>query len=74
VTEKKDQGNPPKKPKAAGESRPDARRKHRHWEVIIVYEDGKHFSRVYIDQERAQRFAERQKSPRLSVPPKSEVH
>jgi len=42
----------------------DGRRKHRHWEVTIVYHDGKKFSRVYIDRERAHRFAERQrKSP-----------
>ena len=61
VTEKKEQGNSAKKPKAPGASMLDARRKHRHWEVTILYHDGKHFSRVYIDQERAQRFAERQK-------------
>ena len=42
----------------------DGRRKHRHWEVTIFYHDGKKFSRVYIDRERAHRFAERQrKSP-----------
>jgi hypothetical protein len=42
----------------------DGRRKHRHWEVTIFYHDGQRFSRVYIDRERAQRFAERQrKSP-----------
>ncbi|MDE3136869.1 MAG: hypothetical protein KGL59_09865 [Acidobacteriota bacterium] len=39
----------------------DGRRKHRHWEVTIFYHDGKRFSRVYIDRERAHRFAERQK-------------
>lgn len=42
----------------------DGRRKHRHWEVTIFYHDGQRFSRVYIDRERAHRFAERQrKSP-----------
>jgi hypothetical protein len=42
----------------------DGRRKHRHWEVTIYYHDGQRFSRVYIDRERAHRFAERQrKSP-----------
>jgi hypothetical protein len=61
VTSKKDQGNHPKKSSPAGPGKFDARRKHRHWEVTILYQDGKHFSRVYIDQERAQRFADRQK-------------
>jgi hypothetical protein len=39
----------------------DGRRKHRHWEVTIFYHDGNKFARVYIDRERAERFAERQK-------------
>lgn len=39
----------------------DGRRKHRHWEVTIYYHDGNKFSRIYIDRERAERFAERQK-------------
>jgi hypothetical protein len=39
----------------------NGRRKHRHWEVTIYYTDGKKFSRVYIDRERAERFAQRQK-------------
>lgn len=39
----------------------DGRRKHRHWEVIIQYHDGKKFARVYTDRARAERFAERQK-------------
>jgi hypothetical protein len=39
----------------------DGRRKHRHWEVSIVYHDGKKFARVYTDRARAERFAERQK-------------
>lgn len=39
----------------------DKRRKHRHWQVTVYYQDGEKFARVYIDREKAQRFAERQK-------------
>jgi hypothetical protein len=39
----------------------DRRRKHRHWQVTVYYHDGEKFARVYIDRERAQSFAERQK-------------
>jgi len=39
----------------------DRRRKHRHWQVTVYYHDGEKFARVYIDRERATRFAERQK-------------
>lgn len=39
----------------------DRRRKHRHWQVTVYYSDGEKFARVYIDRERAVRFAERQK-------------
>lgn len=39
----------------------DKRRKHRHWQVTVFYEDGEKFARVYIDREKAMRFAERQK-------------
>jgi len=39
----------------------DRRRKHRHWQVTVYYHDGEKFARVYIDRERASRFAERQK-------------
>lgn len=39
----------------------DRRRKHHHWQVTVFYADGDKFARVYIDQERARRFAERQK-------------
>ena len=52
------------KTKKAGKSsrmRRDRRRKHRHWQVTIYYRDGEKFARVYIDRERATRFAERQK-------------
>jgi len=52
-----------KKKKASKSSRPsrDRRRKHRHWQVTVYYHDGEKFARVYIDRERAERFAERQK-------------
>ena len=39
----------------------DRRRKHRHWQVTVYYHDGEKFARVYIDRERAERFADRQK-------------
>jgi hypothetical protein len=39
----------------------DKRRKHRHWQVTVYYHDGEKFARVYIDRERAVRFADRQK-------------
>jgi len=42
----------------------DRRRKHHHWQVTVYYHDGEKFARVYIDRERAQHFAQRQrKSP-----------
>lgn len=39
----------------------DRRRKHRHWQVTVYYADGEKFARVYIDRDRAEHFAERQK-------------
>jgi hypothetical protein len=39
----------------------DRRRKHHHWQVTVYYHDGERFARVYIDRERAERFAARQK-------------
>jgi len=39
----------------------DRRRKHHHWQVTVYYRDGEKFARVYIDRERAERFAARQK-------------
>lgn len=39
----------------------DKRRKHRHWQVTVFYRDGERFARVYIDRDRAERFAVRQK-------------
>jgi hypothetical protein len=42
----------------------DKRRKHQHWQVTVYYADGEKFARVYIDRDRAQKFADRQrKSP-----------
>ena len=41
--------------------RRDRRRKHQHWQVTVYYHDGEKFARVYIDRERAERFAHRQK-------------
>jgi hypothetical protein len=52
------------KPRKSNRMRRDRRRKHRHWQVTIYYRDGEKFARVYIDRDRANRFAERQrKSP-----------
>ena len=39
----------------------DLRRKHSHYLVTITYGDGETFGRVYIDREKAEKFAERQK-------------
>lgn len=39
----------------------DRRRKHHHWRVTVYYHDGERFARVYIQRERAERFAARQK-------------
>ncbi len=52
-----------KKPRAKKGTRlqDDRRRKHRHWQVTVFYRDGEKFARVYIDRERASRFADRQK-------------
>jgi hypothetical protein len=50
-----------KPPTKSNRMRRDRRRKHRHWQVTIYYRDGEKFARVYIDRERATRFAERQK-------------
>jgi hypothetical protein len=51
-----------KKPaKKIGRVKKDRRRKHKHWQVTVYYHDGEKFARVYIDRERAERFADRQK-------------
>jgi hypothetical protein len=39
----------------------DKRRKHRHWQVTVYYTDGEKFARVYVDREKAERFAARQR-------------
>jgi hypothetical protein len=39
----------------------DRRRKHHHWRVTVYYGDGETFARVYIDLEKARKFAKRQK-------------
>jgi hypothetical protein len=49
------------KPKGSSRFQRDRRRKHRHWQVTVYYHDGEKFGRVYIDRDRAERFAERQK-------------
>jgi hypothetical protein len=49
------------KPKKGARASQDRRRKHQHWQVTLYYRDGERFARVYIDRERALRFAERQK-------------
>ncbi|MGB0034142.1 MAG: hypothetical protein WBP79_01555 [Candidatus Acidiferrales bacterium] len=50
-----------KKPGKSSRLHRDRRRKHRHWQVTVYYHDGEKFARVYIDRDRASRFAERQK-------------
>lgn len=45
----------------------DRRRKHHHWVATLFYADGEKFARVYVDREKAQRFAERQKKSPLVV-------
>ncbi len=50
-----------KKARKRSRFRGDRRRKHRHWQVTVYYHDAEKFARVYIDRERAVRFAERQK-------------
>ena len=45
--------------------RNDKRRKHHHWVATLFYADGGKFERVYLDREKARRFAERQKKSPL---------
>lgn len=44
-----------------GAVRTDRRRKHEHWQATVFYHDGETFARIYIDEGKARRFAERQK-------------
>jgi hypothetical protein len=37
----------------------DRRRKHHHWLVTVTYRDNQTFERVYIDREKAKKFAAR---------------
>lgn len=39
----------------------DRRRKHHHYLVSVYYADGEKFGRVYTDEDKAKRFAERQR-------------
>jgi hypothetical protein len=48
------------KSKVAGRKK-DRRRKHDHWLVTLTYADKETFERVYVDREKAAKFAERQK-------------
>ena len=49
----------------------DGRRKHHHFEAKIFYKDGEVFARRYINEEKAQRIAERQrKSPGVKNRPR----
>jgi hypothetical protein len=42
----------------------DRRRKHQHWLATIFYADGERFARVYLSEERAKNFADKErKSP-----------
>jgi hypothetical protein len=41
--------------------RKDRRRKHHHWLVTVTYSDNGTFARIYIDREKAEKFAARQK-------------
>lgn len=43
----------------------DKRRRHHHWMVKIFYSDNDFFSRVYTDEEKARKFAARQKKSPL---------
>jgi hypothetical protein len=53
-----------KAPSKSPRMKSDKRRKHQHWQVTVYYADGEKFARVYIDRDRAQKFADRQrKSP-----------
>jgi len=47
--------------------RKDRRHRHHHWVVTLFYSDGGTFERVYIDREKARRFAKRQKKSPVVV-------
>jgi hypothetical protein len=50
-----------KKPTAKLAFTKDRRRKHKHWQVTVLYRDGEKFARVYTDRKKAAAFAQRQK-------------
>jgi hypothetical protein len=39
----------------------DERRRHHHWLVTVTYMDKESFGRVYLDQDKAKKFAARQR-------------
>lgn len=49
------------KPAAPAKKKKDRRRKHEHWQVTVIYQDGEKFARVYTDRKKASAFAVRQK-------------
>lgn len=66
---------PGKKNKSIPRLKSDGRRRHRHWQVTVYYPDGEKFARVYVNRERAEKFAERQKkSPLVKSTRIREVH
>ena len=66
---------PEKKSKRESRLKSDGRRRHRHWQVTVYYPDGEKFARVYVNRERAEKFAERQKkSPLVKATRIREVH
>jgi hypothetical protein len=62
----------PKSPSIKKRNKPpfskDGRGKHRQWQTTIHYADGEKFARVYIEEARARRFADRQKKSPLVEP------
>lgn len=53
----------------------DLRRKHKHFQVKLFYVDGEVFARVYIDREKAEKFAKRQrKAPAVKMAQVTEVN
>jgi hypothetical protein len=66
---------PAKSSKGQSRLKSDGRRRHRHWQVTVYYPDGEKFARVYVNRERAEKFAERQKkSPLVKATRIREVH
>jgi hypothetical protein len=53
----------------------DGRRRHSHFQVTVFYADGERFVRVYTDEAKATKFAERQKkSPMVKAAKVREVN